>query len=249
MRRRATVWIGLALAGCAPAGMDPRVEEDDFLDQSGWATFSVVELKIESTLRNLSYYEAIADPSFRLGYLNVPVGDPVGLITHFDNVFYYVQEGEASLAVDAETVSLASGTMVFVRGGTEHRIYDVVDELDVITVFPRGLSLPEDPELVAVDADSLRAARRPEQNTWAILFESSTAGVGVYSLPKGGGGDEGLTHAFPEFKIVMSGGGRFDVGNGGVEAQSGSIAYIEAGTPHQIRRVSEDMDILFIWKK
>ena len=81
------------------------------------------------------------------------------------------------------------------------------------------------------------------------LFEASTAGIGVYSLAKGGGGDEGLTNPFAEFKIVMSGGGRFDLGSSGIEASAGSIVYIPAGVRQHIRRVSDDMDLLVVWKK
>ncbi|MEM7417998.1 MAG: cupin domain-containing protein [Gemmatimonadota bacterium] len=238
----------LAIVACDPSAVNPRIEDDDFVDTSGWETYTVDGLKAEGTSVDGHYVEALSDPFFRMGVLSAPPGVAIGLVTHLDNALYYVQRGEGTLAFEQDTVALAEGEVLFVRGGTEHRIYDVSTGLDLVVILPRGLSIPEDPEWVHLGTDSLTAGRRPDQNTWAVLFETSTAGVGVYHLPKGGQ-DEGLTHAFPEIKLVMSGGGRFDLANGGVEASSGTVAYIPGGIRHQIRRVSDDISVLFMWKK
>lgn len=239
---------GIALGACGPGALNPRIDDDDLIDMSGWETFTVDAMKAEGGAIDGHYTEALSDPFFRVGLLSAPPGVPIGLVTHLDNALYYVQEGDGTLAFEQDTVALAAGDMLFIRGGTEHRIYDVVSGLDIVSILPRGLSIPEDPEWVHIGPDSLAAGRRPDQNTWTVLFETSTAGVGVYHLPKGGQ-DDGLTHAFPEIKLVMTGGGRLDLANSGVEASSGTVAYIPGGIRHQIRRVSDDMSLLFMWKK
>jgi len=50
-------------------------------------------------------------------------------------------------------------------------------------------------------------------------------------------------------KIVIEGGGRFDLGQGGLEAEAGTIAFITSGTRHQFRRASDALDVIVIGAK
>lgn len=90
------------------------------------------------------------------------------------------------------------------------------------------------------------AERNDEQNVFTELIDASTMRMGVYMIPKNGDDPFVLDHAYDEVKIVIEGGGRFDIGSGGLEAKPGTIAFITSGTRHQFRRTSDALDVIVI---
>jgi len=248
MRWQASVvGVTVLLAGCLEANPGP-LDAGDSRDDRAWESFSVSSIKAVSAQQHVTFFVAQADSSFRMGLLNAPVGSTLGLISHRDNAVYYVAAGSAEILVNGDTIPVETGAVVFIPGDTEHRIREIEVELDVVVYLARGLALPQEPEVLALTAEEL-AGPMSETNEWRLLVESSTLGLGVYTLPKGGGGDEGLSHDFVEYKLVMAGGGRLDVGGGGIEAAPGSMVLIADDVRHQVRRVSDDLVILVVWKQ
>lgn len=245
--RASVVGVAFLMTACLTANPGP-FDGEGSEDDRGWESFSVSSIKAVSASQNATFFVAQADSSFRMGLLNAPVGSTVGMVTHRDNAVYYVAAGSAEFRVSGDTIPVEAGSVVFMPGDTEHRIRDVTAELDVVVFLARGLALPEEPEVRVYTADEL-AGPMGDTNEWRLLLESSTLGLGVYTLPKGGGGDEGLSHDFVEYKLVMAGGGRFDVGGGGIEAAPGSMVLIPDDVQHQFRRVSDDLAILVVWKR
>lgn len=237
----------IVLTGCLEATTGIR-DDDSGVNSRGWEAFSVAAIKAAGAGQNSAFFMARADSAFRMGLLHRPAGTILGLTTHRDNAVYYVSAGIAEVRMASDTVQLSPGTVVFVPGETEHRIVDVTAALDVVVYLARGLSVPAEPGVQSFDADELTSAA-PDRSEWRPLVVSSTLGVGVYTLPKGSGGDDGFTHAFDEYRLVMEGGGRFDVGEGGIEAAPGSIVLIPDEVRHQFRRVSEDLAVLVVWKR
>jgi len=237
----------IAVTGCLEATTGIR-DDDSGVNPLGWESFSVAAIKAAGVGRTSAFFMARADSAFRMGLLHRPAGTTLDLTTHRDNAVYYVSAGAAELRIAGDTVPLSPGTVVFVPGETEHRIVDVTAELDVVVYLARGLSVPAEPDVQSFEADELMSGT-PDRSEWRPLVVSSTLGVGVYTLPKGSGGDDGFTHSFDEYRLVMEGGGRFDVGEGGIEATPGSIVLIPDEVRHQFRRVSEDLAVLVVWKR
>ena len=167
-------------------------------------------------------------------------------MTNAETGVYHVVSGTGQLSVGDAEFEVAPGSAFFVRGEVEHRFHSLTSDLDAVVVFKRLPPVPSDPEVVAFAIEDMVAARNSEENVITPLFDTSTMSLGMYMLPKGGS-DDLLTHDFDEFKIVVNGGGRFDLGSGGFEAGPGSIVFIEDRVPHQFRRISDDIDLLVIW--
>lgn len=239
--------VGMAVLLTACLEATTGIRDDEVDDAGTWTSFSVAGIKSAIEGR-VTFSLARADSTFRMGLLTGPPGTSIGIISHRDNALYYVASGSGQLRLASDTLSLAPGTVLFVPGDTEHRIHGIAEELDIVVYLARGLSAPGEPDVMAWTAEDLRAGPS-DTNEWRVLVESSTLGAGVYTLPKGGGGDDGLSHGFVEYKLVMAGGGRFDVGDGGIEAAPGEMVLIPDGVPHRFRRVSEDLVVLFVFKR
>ncbi len=113
-------------------------------------------------------------------------------------------------------------------------------------MFARGVPAPGDPEIATFTLASMVAARDPERNVWTPLLDSSSMSLGMYMLPKGGRDAGDLAHDFDELKLVVRGGGRFDLGTGGVEVAPGSVTFIESDLRHRFRRISDELDVLVV---
>ena len=132
------------------------------------------------------------------------------------------------------------------RREAEHRFHSVTSDRDAIVVFAQLPSAAGDPEVVAFAMEDMVAARDRQRTVYTPLLDTSTMTLGMYLLPKGGG-DNAHAHAFDELKIVVTGGGRLDIGPGGTEVRPGSIIFIEDTLEHRFRRVSDDLAVLLIW--
>lgn len=245
--RGGLVALVVVLVGCLEATTGISDEPSE-AGTHPWESWSVGGIKAVAAGQPSSFFMARADSAFRMGLLTAASGSTVGLTVHRDNAVYYVAAGRAQLRISGDTIPLAAGTVVFVPGDTEHRIHDITAELDIVAYLARGLTIPGEPEAIAYTAEELRGPSG-QGNAWRPLVLASTLGMGVYTLPKGGGGDDGLAHAFAEYKVVMEGGGRFDIGDGGIEAAPGSMVLIPHEIRHQFRRVSDDLVVLVVWKR
>lgn len=212
-----------------------------------WETFHVDQMRSLQSLAGARFVEVMADSAFLMGFLNSPRGVDVGLLEHAESVVYHIVAGRGTLSTEAEDLSFEPGSILFVRGTVEHRLHSTSEELDAIAVFTLTVPGTSDPDVVVISLEDMVAARESESNVWTPLFETTSMGVGMYMLPKGGHGPDVLTHDFDEFKIVVNGGGRLDLGEGGTEVSPGSVAFIKDDLRHRFRRVSDDLDVLVIW--
>lgn len=220
--------------------------EDEVVGPLGWQSFSVDQMRNQRAQQGTDFVEVMAEPSFRMGLLNAPVGDSMAPTTHDDNVIYHVVAGTAQLSVGGADFSVEAGSTFFVRREVEHRFHSVTSDLDAVVVFAQLPSAVGDPEVVAFAMEDMVAARDRQGTVYTPLLDTSTMTLGMYLLPKGGG-DNAHAHAFDELKIVVTGGGRLDIGPGGTEVGPGSIVFIEDTLEHRFRRVSDDLAVLLIW--
>lgn len=210
-----------------------------------WQAFSVDQMRDQRAQSGTRFLQVMTELDFSMGLLHGRIGVPVEL-TNGVSVVYHVANGTGQLSIADADFDVAPGAAFFVRGDIEHRFHSFTSELDAVVVLTQLPPVPSDPEVVAFTLEDMVAARDLEMNVFTPLLETALLSLGMYMLPKGGS-DDLLTHDFDEFKIVVNGGGRFDLGSGGFEAGPGSIVFIEDRVPHQFRRISDDIDLLVIW--
>jgi len=246
MRYRGLIVVLTMLgAACLEGTTAPNIRDDE---PEPWREFSVEQMRAQQIQRGVRYHQAHGDSTFRMGLFHVPAALGSNIILHPDNVLYYVVEGSGSITVAGSDYDFDVGSVLLVRGDIEHLFLSLDSDLRAVVIFPAGLWYVSDPEFAAFTAEELVAGADPSANVFTPLFDNSTMNVGTYMLPKGGD-DDPLVHEFSEFKLVMSGGGRFDIANSGLEVSPGSIAYIESGAPHSFRRISDDLHILVVWSQ
>jgi quercetin dioxygenase-like cupin family protein len=231
-------------SACLEDSTGPDISDDPLPEP--WQEFSVGQMRSQQAQQNVAYFQAHADSSFRMGLVHVPAATGSNLLIHKDNALYYVVEGGGVLAVGGNDYVFETGAVLLVRGNIEHVFRLLDSDMRAVVVFPRGLWDTSDPEFVAFTAEDIAAVSDPTDNVFSQLYDNSTMSVGVYALPKGAT-DDVQVHDFNEFKMILSGGARFDIGGGGVEATPGAIAYIEQGARHQFRRISDDLSVLVVW--
>jgi mannose-6-phosphate isomerase-like protein (cupin superfamily) len=48
---------------------------------------------------------------------------------------YYVVRGRARMKIGSEDAEVSAGSVIFVEAATEHRFYDIQEELEVLVFF------------------------------------------------------------------------------------------------------------------
>ena len=54
---------------------------------------------------------------------------------HKEDELYYVVRGRAKMRIGARESAVAAGCLIFVEAGTEHRFFDIEQELELLVVF------------------------------------------------------------------------------------------------------------------
>ncbi|MGI9550250.1 MAG: cupin domain-containing protein [Aurantibacter sp.] len=101
-------------------------------------------------------------------------------------------------------------------------------------------SLPDDPNLMAFELDSLVAELEPTGKPWLPFIKGKNVLTGIYML-KAGASDLQRPHDTDEVYYVASGKGKFMAGGEEVAFQSGSILFVKADIEHRFFDIEEDL--------
>lgn len=235
----------ICLPACGETTTAPGAEDTP----GSWQTFSVGAMQSERQSQNVSFLTVLDDRVFRMGLLHVPRSTELGLIVHRLNAVYYVASGSARISSDTVDIAVEEGHAVFIRGDVEHTIRDVGADLDLVVIFRIATLTPTDPDLVAFSREEMIDGASDEVSTFNSVVSTSSVGLGMYMVPKGVGADHLMLHPSYELKIVVEGTSRFDIGDGGVRVDPGSIAFIPGGVQHQFRRVADALDVFVVWER
>lgn len=238
----------VTLGGCSLDNVSvPIRSNDEVADDGSWVALDLQNVLQRRAQSGATFYRALTGtPSFEIGVLRRQPGDLDPPIEHPNSTIYRFLTGSGAVVTAADSVPFEPGHVFFIREGVEHRIVRGTSVVDVLVVFSLGSAAPTDPEFVAFDAEELVVGRDGERNVFTDLLDASSMRLAMYMIPKNGGDPFVREHPYDEVKIVIEGGGRFDIGNGGLEADPGTIAYITSGTPHQFRRTSDALDVIVI---
>ncbi len=221
----------------------------DDSEPMSWESFDVGAMQAQRQGQNVNFLTVLDDRRFRMGLLHVPRGTGTGLVVHRLNAVYHVVSGAATIATDTLALVVGPGDAAFVRGDVEHIIRDVTDDLDLVVVFRIAQLSTADPDLVAFTRDQMVEGISEEESVFNLLLSTTTVGLGMYTVPKGTDADHLMIHPTAELKIVAEGTSRFDVGEGGMRVDPGSIAYIPSGVQHQFRRVADALEVFVVWER
>ena len=248
---RTGVALALLAVGLVACSIDdlsaPVRSNDEVADDGSWVVLDLQNVLQRQAQSGASFYRALTGTSsFEIGVLRKRPTDLDPSIEHPNSAMYRVINGSGAVVTATDSVPFEPGHVIFIREGVEHRIDRGTSIVDLLVVFSPGSASPTDPEVAVFTADEIVAERDGEQNVYTELVRASTMRLGIYMIPKNGDDPFVLEHPYDEVKIVIEGGGRFDIGDGGLEAEPGTIAFITSGTRHQFRRTSDALDVIVI---
>jgi quercetin dioxygenase-like cupin family protein len=81
------------------------------------------------------YFEFLRVPAMSAGIYTLPAGATDPQSPHREDEMYYVLRGRARMKAGNEDHVVATGAVIFVAAGVEHRFYDIEEELSVMVFF------------------------------------------------------------------------------------------------------------------
>ena len=93
------------------------------------------ELDKEQKCGGKAYLEFLRIPQMSAGIYVLPAEGTDRQSPHKQDELYYVIRGKSRMKVGSEDQPVASGSLIFVAAGVEHRFYDISEELAVLVFF------------------------------------------------------------------------------------------------------------------
>jgi mannose-6-phosphate isomerase-like protein (cupin superfamily) len=81
------------------------------------------------------YLEFLRVAALSAGVYVLPAGGADPQSPHQEDEMYYVVRGRARMRTGSEDQAVSEGSIIFVAAGTEHRFYEVAEELMVLVFF------------------------------------------------------------------------------------------------------------------
>jgi mannose-6-phosphate isomerase-like protein (cupin superfamily) len=97
--------------------------------------FHIDDLVREQAARGRLYFEFLRVPAMSAGVYVLPVGGSDPQKPHREDEMYYVVRGRARMKIGTEDAEVSAGSVIFVAAESEHRFYDITEELEVLVFF------------------------------------------------------------------------------------------------------------------
>ena len=97
--------------------------------------FHLEDLNRQRAANGKLYLEFLRVPAMSAGAYVLPKGGIDPQKPHREDEMYYVVRGRARMQIGAEDAEVSNGTVIFVEAETEHRFYDIQEELEVLVFF------------------------------------------------------------------------------------------------------------------
>ena len=81
------------------------------------------------------YLEFLRVPAMSAGVYVLPAGGTDPQKPHREDEMYYVVRGHARMKIGSDDAEVLAGSVIFVEAETEHRFYDIQEELEVLVFF------------------------------------------------------------------------------------------------------------------
>lgn len=97
--------------------------------------FHLDDLQHQRTAKGKLYLEFLRVPAMSAGVYLLPKGGTDPQKPHREDEMYYVVRGRARMKVGSEDAEVRAGSVIFVEAESEHRFYDIEEELEVLVFF------------------------------------------------------------------------------------------------------------------
>ena len=97
--------------------------------------FDISELFNQQEQTARSYLEFLRADSLSLGVYRLRAGAHDPQQPHGEDEVYYVASGRGHVRVGAEDREVATGAIIFVKAGVEHRFHSITEELLLLVFF------------------------------------------------------------------------------------------------------------------
>jgi len=82
-----------------------------------------------------AYLEFLRVPALSAGLYVLPAGGIDPQQPHTEDEVYYIVSGRGAIQVAGESRAVASGSVVYVKAGDEHRFHSIAEELVILVFF------------------------------------------------------------------------------------------------------------------
>lgn len=117
-----------------------------------------------------------------------------------------------------------------------------------LSVYAQENDQQQDPDLAYFDLRDMVSELDESGRPWKSVMNGENVLTGIYKL-KAGVEDKQSPHATDEVYYVVSGKGKFRVGEEEIEVQTGSILFVKAKAVHQFFDISEDLVMVVFFDK
>ena len=215
-----------------------------------WEAFSLDGLVQQRLDSGSVFIEFLNRSSMRVGFLELSPGQSDDRDPLTGDQLYYFATGSGMLTIGSEEVSFASDQIIFVKSGRgAAKITRVDADLQVVIITMKTPTDPDSPPWRIYGKSLIESPRNASQNVWNPFLQRSNLLLGLYMLPQSRGGDGRLVHSWEELNIVTSGKSKFTTDNGEVNIEKGSIVFVQNGNGHFFSNLTDDTDILILWKQ
>lgn len=97
--------------------------------------YRITEVEEKRQQSGKRYLEFLRIPVMSAGLYVLPPGYSDPQKPHQEDEMYYVVRGRAHMQVGLEDQAVASGSVIFVEAGAEHRFHDIEENLEVLVFF------------------------------------------------------------------------------------------------------------------
>ena len=97
--------------------------------------FHIDELLSQHKANGKLYFEFLRVPAMSAGVYMLPAGGTDPQRPHREDEIYFVIRGRARMKIGSEDADVWAGSVIFVEAVTEHRFYDIQEELEVLVFF------------------------------------------------------------------------------------------------------------------
>ncbi|MCZ6634794.1 MAG: cupin domain-containing protein [bacterium] len=100
-----------------------------------WKTFDILDLAEEQRAGDLDYLEFLKVSTLRTGLYELKAGAEDPQQPHTQDEVYYVIQGRAVFEAGSEARPVASGSVIYVRAGVDHRFREITEDLQTLVFF------------------------------------------------------------------------------------------------------------------
>src|SRR4051812_20702598 len=98
-------------------------------------SFELEHLLTKHAAAGKPWMEFLRVPALSTGIYRLPAGTADPQNPHTEDEIYYVIGGSGSFTCEAETISVQTGTTIYVAAHAKHRFHDITEDLTILVLF------------------------------------------------------------------------------------------------------------------